>query len=141
MRYTSYDAEIYGMNSVFNCRLDIDLKMASLEDKISRISLAAVTGAACAAGGFMLGWAKASDVDLRYGDLCKYGPTLLTAGAFGAYTALETYSTARKEKRVQESSFPIVASSVGGAVMGGSMGIYHTFFFFVLGYVTGKIIK
>ena len=99
-----------------------------------------MTGTACATGGFMLGWAKASDIDLQYGDLCKYGPTLLTAGAMGVYNGLDTYYEAKKQHLAVERALPVAAmSAVSGATMGGSFAAYNTFFFFVLGYVAGKI--
>jgi len=114
--------------------------MDSLEDKITRISLAAMSGAACAAGGFMLGWAKASDVDFQYDDLCKYGPTILTAGAMGAYSGLDTYSEAKKQHLTAERALSITAmSAVSGATTGAFFAAYNTFFFFALGYVAGKI--
>lgn len=99
-----------------------------------------MTGAACAAGGLMLGWYKASDVDFQYGDLCKYGPVMLTAGAMGIHSGLGTYSEAKKKDLALEQALPMtVMSALGGAVMGGSFAAYNTFFFFALGYIAGRI--
>ena len=108
--------------------------MVSLEDKISGISLAVVTAATCAVGGFATGWYKAQGTEIQYEQLLKYGPTLFTASAFGAQGVVEAYSARKKSVEIS----PVI-SALGGAATGGFFGMYNTFFFFCVGYVAGKV--
>lgn len=131
MRYASCNAEVYGVNMG-----------NTLDDKVTVLACATISGAGCVAGGFMLGWAKANDIYLQYEDLCKYGPTLFTAGAMAAYNGLDTYSEAKKQNLAVKHALPItVMSAIGVATMGGFFAAYNTLFFFALGYLAGKISK
>ena len=107
------------------------------EEKITKILLSSIAGAACAYGGFMSGWSKAQNIALEYETLMAYGPVLLSAGMFGAHSGLEAYAQAMEEPQLANQLSFAAKTAVGGAAMGCFLGSYNTLFFYVLGYGVG----
>lgn len=114
-------------------------KNGGLEDKVTGIVLATVSGAACAYAGFMVGWSRARGIPLEYETLMTYGPTLLSAGMFGAYGGVEAYAQAFEEPRLSNPLLFAGKTAFGGAAMGGFLGSYNLLCFGIVGYVAGII--
>ena len=114
-------------------------KNGGLEDKVTRIVLATISGAACAYAGFAVGWSRARGIPLEYESLMTYGPTLLSAGMFGAYGGVEAYAQALKEPRLPNPLLFAGKTAFGSAAMGGFLGSYNLLCFGVVGYVAGII--
>lgn len=113
----------------------------TLDDKVTAIICASVSGAACVYGGFMLGWAKAHGVSLEYEHLLNYGPILLSAGMFGVRGGVEAYSQAIEEPKLATPFAFAGKVALGSAVMGGYLGGYNQLCFTIIGYIAGMIAR
>ncbi|MBI2125274.1 hypothetical protein HYU08_01835 [Candidatus Woesearchaeota archaeon] len=112
---------------------------ATLDDKVTAILCASISGAACAAGGLMLGWAKAKGISIEYEALLYYGPSMLSAGMFAARGGVEAYSQAIQEPRLTNPLSFAGRMALGNAVMGVILGGYNQICFAAVGYIAGKI--
>ncbi len=116
-------------------------KKSSLEDKVTGILLATVSGVTCVSGGFMLGWSRARGTSLEYETLMSHGPILLSAGMFGVRGGVEAYSQAVEEPRLPNPLYFAGKVAVGSAAMGGFLSGYNQLFFCALGYGVGWMVN
>ena len=112
---------------------------STLDDKVTALVCATVSGTACGYGGFMVGWTRAQGISLEYDTLLSYGPTLLMAGMFGARGGIEAYSQALEKPALANPVSFAGKVALGSAVTGGFFGGYHQLCFVALGYVAGRI--
>ncbi len=112
----------------------------NLEDKVTVIACAAISGAACLYGGFMQGWSRARGISLEYEDLMTYGPILLSASMFGVKGGIEAYSQALTGLKSENRFLFAGKVAAASAVMGGFLGGYNQLCFGVIGYIAGMIV-
>ena len=97
-----------------------------LEEKITKILLPSIAGAACVLGGIVSGLSKAQGILTEYQTMARYGPVLASAAIFASYAGIEGYAQAREEPRLQNPFSFALKVAGGAALFAASLGEYNT---------------
>ena len=108
-----------------------------LEDKLTRIILASLSGTASVVGGVISGLSKSHGILVEYQNVARYGPTLFSAAALAVYVGIEGYAQAVQNPRLSKPVYFAMIASVGAAIFGASISEYNTNFFEMFSYGIG----